>query len=70
MLHTIEVEIDANGYVRPVEPSERLRSGRALLTILPPEIDDATLLSESALAEDWLRQEEDEAWAHLQPDKS
>jgi len=27
-------------------------------------------LSEAALAEDWNRPEEDEAWAHLQPGKS
>ena len=28
-------------------------------------IDDATLMSEPALAEDWNRPEEDEAWQHL-----
>ena len=28
-------------------------------------IDDATLMSEPALAEDWNRPEEDEAWEHL-----
>ena len=28
-------------------------------------IDDATLMSEPALAEDWNKPEEDEAWEHL-----
>ncbi len=36
---------------------------------IPEELDDA-LLSESALAEDWLRPEEDAAWEHLQADDS
>lgn len=69
MLHTIEVEIDEDGRVRPIEPMERVPSGRALLTILAPESGEAALLAERALAEDWLRPEEDEAWAHLQSDK-
>jgi hypothetical protein len=44
----------------------------ALVTILEeePHAHDAALLSEAALAEDWNRPEEDEAWAHLQPAKS
>ncbi|HEU4451833.1 MAG TPA: hypothetical protein VFR81_02200 [Longimicrobium sp.] len=32
---------------------------------IPEELDGA-LLSEPALAEDWLRPEEDAAWKHLQ----
>jgi len=32
-----------------------------------PEDVELALLSEAALAEDWLRPEEDAAWAHLQP---
>jgi hypothetical protein len=69
MLHTIEVEIDANGRVRAVQPSEHVPTGRALLTILAPEVDEAAVLAEAALAEDWMKPEEDEAWAHLQPGK-
>lgn len=34
MLHTIEVEIDANGHIEPIEPLIRLPAGRALLTLL------------------------------------
>lgn len=32
----------------------------------PMPVAETTLLSEAALAEDWNRAEEDEAWAHLQ----
>ncbi|MBK1733376.1 hypothetical protein [Thiococcus pfennigii] len=71
MLQTIEVEIDASGRVHPVEPFEHLPSGRALLTFLTPveDVAETALLAESALAEDWLKSEEDAAWAHLQPDR-
>lgn len=34
MLHTIEVQIDANGHIQPVEPLVRLPVGRGLLTLL------------------------------------
>jgi len=34
MLHTIEVQIDANGHIQPVEPSVRLPVRRGLLTLL------------------------------------
>jgi hypothetical protein len=69
MLHTIEVEIDANGHIHPLESVGRLPAGRALLTLLTTAEDDPLLLAEPALAEDWLRPEEDAAWAHLQPGK-
>lgn len=32
MLQTIEVKIDENGHIQPVEPLVRLPVGRALLT--------------------------------------
>ena len=67
MLHTIEVEIDRNGRIRPVEHLPRLPAGRALLTLLSLPADEAALLAEASLAEDWRRPEEDEAWAYLQP---
>ncbi|AHK79817.1 hypothetical protein M911_12405 [Ectothiorhodospira haloalkaliphila] len=69
MLHTIEVEIDSQGHIQPLEPMPRLPAGRGLLTLLTPPADEATLLAEAALAEDWSKAEEDEAWAHLQPGK-
>ena len=64
MLQTIEVEIDAQGQVHPVGLNKPLPPGRALLT---PLANEEALLSESALAEDWLKPEEDKAWAYLQP---
>jgi hypothetical protein len=69
MLQTIEVEIDASGHVRTLEPADKLPAGRALLTFLPSTENEPAHLSERALAEDWLRPEEDAAWAHLQPGK-
>ncbi len=66
MLRTIEVEIDATGQVRALEPIARLPAGRALLTLLTTE-NEILPLAEPSLAEDWLRPKEDAAWAHLQP---
>ena len=67
MLQTIEVEIDAMGHIHPLEPLQAIPVGRALLTLLKPPVDETLQLAEAALAEDWLKPEEEEAWAHLQP---
>ena len=67
MLRTIEVEIDTQGQVHPVGLNKPLPPGRALLTLLTPPTNEESLLSEAALAEDWLKPEEDAAWAYLQP---
>ena len=71
-MKTVEAVIEANGEVRLVEPVHVSSPRRALVTILEeaPTVNDAALLSEEALAEDWRRAEEDAAWAHLQPVKS
>ena len=69
MKQTVEAIIDEKGHVRLVEPVEIKGMRRALVTILdeaPAEIDEVTHLAEKALAEDWLKPEEDEAWTHLQ----
>lgn len=71
MITTIEAVIDETGAVRLLEPVELTHSKRALVTILNEEPAEATLheatrLSESALAVDWTRPEEDAAWSHLQ----
>ena len=68
----MEAIIEPNGDVRLVEPVHVLSPRRALVTILEeaPTAHDISLMSESALAEDWNRAEEDAAWAHLQPAKS
>jgi hypothetical protein len=69
MARTIEVEIDASGIIHPVNPSDRLPEGRAML--IWPSLEEASglILSEKSLAVDWLKPEEDEAWAYLQPGK-
>lgn len=69
-MRTVEAIIDENGAVHLVEPIKVSAIRRALVTILDEEPavhpNEAALLSEEALAEDWGRPEEDAAWAHLQ----
>ena len=71
-MRTVEAVIEPNGQVRLIEPVHLRSARRALVTILEeaPSVHDTALLSEAALAEDWNREEEDAAWAHLQPGKS
>ena len=70
MIQTVEAVIDEHGGIRLLEPVQIDRRHRALVTILDeepaPSVDEATLLSERALAKDWSQPEEDDAWAHLQ----
>jgi hypothetical protein len=70
-MKTVEAIIETNGEVHLIEPLQMPSPRRALVTILEeaPTVNDAALLSEAALAEDWNRAEEDAAWAHLQPAK-
>ena len=69
MIQTIEAVIDENGKVHLLESVNLPEARRALVTILDEEpateISETALLSEQALAEDWNRPEEDEAWSHL-----
>ncbi|GIK63317.1 MAG: hypothetical protein BroJett018_11110 [Chloroflexota bacterium] len=69
MLRAVEAIIDERGNVRLLEEIVLPSSRRAIVTILEetPLIEEITLLSEAALAEDWNRPEEDEAWSYLQP---
>ena len=71
MIHTVEAIIDRNGNVHLLENVELTSSRRALVTILEEvpatTLPESALLSELALAEDWNRPEEDEAWSHLKP---
>lgn len=70
MIRTVEATIDQSGAVRLLEDVDLQGTRRALVTILEEEPvargNEAALLSEAALAEDWDRPEEDEAWSHLQ----
>lgn len=73
MIQTIEALIDENGRVSLLEPVHLPTARRALVTILEQPTTDKTEpapLSEAALAADWNRLEEDEAWSHLQQARS
>ena len=74
MPRTVDAVIDEKGNIRLQEKVELRTARRALVTILDEEpshtASETALLSEAALAEDWNRPEEDEAWSHLQPDMS
>lgn len=71
---SVRATIDPNGEVHLLEKVELQSSCAAIVTILdsdePPIFNETALLSEAALAVDWNRPEEDEAWRHLQPEKS
>lgn len=71
MIRTVEAVIDEQGNVRLLERIQPFTRCRALVTILDerpsPEVPESALLSEAALAQDWDRPEEDDAWSHLQP---
>ena len=66
MTRTIHVEVDAFGRLHSLAPNASLPEGRALLSWEETETQETAQLSEPSFAEDWLRTEEDEAWAHLQ----
>ena len=70
MHRTLEAIIDEQGTIRLLETVPLPIGRRVLVTILEEQqilsIDEVTLLSEAALAEDWNRPEEDAAWSHLQ----
>ncbi len=68
MKRTVEAIVDREGAVRLLEEVHLLSPCRALVTILEeePVASETALLSEDALAKDWNRPEEDEAWSHLQ----
>lgn len=65
MFPTIEAEVDESGQIRPKEPLTLAPGTRVLVTVLEPDGSEPGLLSETALAEDWNRPEEDAAWSHL-----
>jgi hypothetical protein len=81
MPKTVEAIVGEDGSIQLPDSISLKRDQRVLVTILE-ETDEASqdfeadssagataLLSEKALAEDWTRDEEDEAWKHLQPDQ-
>ncbi len=72
MLHTFDAVIDEHGKIQPLDEAE-LPAGRRALVTVDEESDllvpETALLSEPALADDWDRPEEDEAWAYLQSEQ-
>ncbi len=70
MPRTVEGIIDTEGNIRLLEPVRVPVLRRVLVIVLDDEpllkVSETALLSEPALAEDWNRPEEDEAWSHLQ----
>ncbi len=71
VLRTIEATVEKDGTVHLHKKVKLPAARRAILTILdePMPVPETALLSETTLAEDWNRPEEDEAWAHLQSGK-
>ena len=71
MIRTVEAVISEDGKVSLRETIALASARRALVTILEeeplPQVNEPSLLSEPALAEDWSKPEEDAAWSHLQP---
>lgn len=71
MIRKIEAVVDEHGTVRLKEAVRLAAPRRAVVTIFDEDrankIDEAALLSEPALAQDWNRPEEDAAWSYLQP---
>ncbi len=74
MIQTVEAVIDDGGKVKVLNDLLLPRGRRAIVTVLEERSDTAisetALLSEEALATDWLRDEEDEAWSHLSSEQS
>ncbi len=70
MLKTVEAIIEKDGSIRLLENVDLSQAKRVLVTILGEDYEggtsDTALLSEASLSEDWDREEEDEAWRHLQ----
>jgi len=81
MPKTVEAIVGEDGSIQLPDSISLKRDQRVLVTILEEtdeenqdfEADSSagenTLLSEKALAKDWTREQEDEAWKHLQPDQ-
>jgi hypothetical protein len=67
MLRTLEAVIDNHNHVQWLEHIQLNSPQRVLITLLDPApvVDETLLMAEPAL-EEWLNDEEEAAWAHLQ----
>jgi hypothetical protein len=77
MLNAFEAVIQPNGYAQFLEPKPPIfnvptkvyvlvQSPMKATSVQQDETRSGLQLSEASLAEDWLKPEEDAAWAHLQ----
>lgn len=67
MLRAIPAVVEKDGSLRLLEKIELQPGERAIVTFLGEEgVLDPALLSQRSRSTDWNRDEEDEAWAHLQ----
>ncbi|WP_227662993.1 hypothetical protein [Marinobacter daqiaonensis] len=67
MLNTVEAVIDESGRIQWLEKVSIKGRRRVLITLLDDESQEEILpAAESALAGDWLNEDEDNAWEHLQ----
>lgn len=69
MIQTYEAMVDETGHIQLLDQVALPLGHRVLITVLEEpalNISETALLSEEALAEDWNRPEEDEAWSSLQ----
>lgn len=68
MLHTVEAVLQSNGSLNFLEPVHLKGPQRVLVTFtqMQDEALSGAALSQSSLAIDWLKDEEEAAWKHLQ----
>lgn len=69
MLQTYEAVLQPNGHLQFLESPQTIKKARRVLVTFTEESDSVlcgAMLSEQVLARDWLTEEEDAAWAHLQ----
>jgi hypothetical protein len=64
---TFGATVDEQGQIKPDEPVDLLPGERVLITVLDGDSVDVASMSEDTLAVDWMRPEEEDAWAHLRP---
>ena len=69
MERIFEADVETDGRIRIQNPVH-LKTGSKVFVSIPSEAPDSVVsgvvLSEGALAADWLNSEEESAWAHLQ----
>ena len=67
MIRAVEATVDSDGVVHLPATFKVTKAQRVIVTVIDDDsVDDSGLLmSEKSLAEDWLNEDEDKAWAHL-----